>query len=127
MGGSTVFRAFVFASFGRRLTDVIHLLERVAFVPIDSRLAAILLDRAGDTGQVALTHQDLASAIGSAREVVSRRLDGLRDRGMVDLARGVVTILDRNALRSIAATLGDQVTDGAVGLWSLAPIQKGRT
>ena len=47
MGESTVFRAFVFGSFGRRLTDVIHLLEKVAFVPIESRIAAVLLDRAG--------------------------------------------------------------------------------
>ncbi|MCB1498686.1 MAG: Crp/Fnr family transcriptional regulator [Bauldia sp.] len=99
---SEPFRAFVFASFGRRLTDVIHLLEKVAFVPIESRLAAMLLDRAGGTDQVSVTHQDLASAIGSAREVVSRRLDGLRDRGMVELARGVVTILDRKALQAIA-------------------------
>jgi len=111
MDESPVFRAFVFNSLGRRLTDVIHLLEKVAFVPIESRIAAMLLDRAGAGARVALTHQDLASAIGSAREVVSRRLDGLRDRGIVELGRGVVTIADRPALKAIAEGVGDHVTD----------------
>ncbi len=111
MGESTVFRAFVFGSFGRRLTDVIHLLEKVAFVPIESRLAAVLLDRAGNGQRIDATHQDLASAIGSAREVVSRRLDALRDRGIVDLGRGHVTIVNRRAIEAIATGLGDHVTD----------------
>lgn len=106
MSESTAFRSFVFASFGRRLTDVIHLLEKVAFVPIESRLAAMLLDRAGDSARISVTHQDLAATIGSAREVVSRRLDGLRDRGVVELGRGVVTIVDRKALRDIAEGRG---------------------
>lgn len=111
MGESPAFRGFVFDSFGRRLTDVIHLLEKVAFVPIESRLAAILIERAGGTLRIEATHQDLASAIGSAREVVSRRLDALRDRGIVDLGRGNVTIVNRRALEAIAAGLGDHVTD----------------
>lgn len=115
MDESSIFRAFVFDSFGRRLTDVIHLLEKVAFVPIESRIAAMLLDRAGAgaSARIATTHQDLASAIGSAREVVSRRLDLLRDRGVVDLGRGVVTIVDRPALEAIASGFGDYVTDSA--------------
>jgi CRP/FNR family transcriptional regulator len=111
MGESPAFRGFVFGSFGRRLTDVIHLLEKVAFVPIESRLAAVLLDRSGSGSRIDATHQDLASAIGSAREVVSRRLDVLRDRGVVDLGRGNVTIVNRRALEAIAAGLGDHVTD----------------
>ena len=111
---SATFRSFVFASFGRRLSDVIHLLEKVAFLPVESRLAALLLLRAGGGATVAATHQELAAAIGSAREVVSRRLDLLRDRGIVALARGQVTIRDRRALEAIAA-LGDDVTDRGRG------------
>lgn len=114
MADSTAFRGFVFASFGRRLSDVIHLLEKVAFLPVESRLAAMLLLRAGSGATVAATHQELAAAIGSAREVVSRRLDLLRDRGLVDLARGQVTIRDRRRLEAIAA-LGDDVTDSRAG------------
>lgn len=114
MAESPAFRAFVFASFGRRLSDVIHLLEKVAFLPVESRLAAMLLLRAGKGDMVAATHQELAAAIGSAREVVSRRLDLLRDRGLVELARGQVTIRDRRRLEAIAA-LGDDVTDSRAG------------
>jgi CRP/FNR family transcriptional regulator len=111
VGESDVFRSFVFRSFGRRLTEVIHLLEKVAFVPIESRLAAVLLDRAGRGTRIEATHHDLAAAIGSAREVVSRRLDAFRDRGIVDLGRGHVSILDREALEGISAGFGDLVTD----------------
>src|SRR5690606_16502629 len=64
---SPAFRSFVFQSFGRRLTDVIHVLEQVAFVPIESRLAAALLARADEAGRIRTTHQELAAAIGSAR------------------------------------------------------------
>lgn len=67
MAESTAFRGFVFASFGRRLSDVIHLLERVAFLPIESRLAGMLLLRAGAGGAVSATHQELASAIDRCR------------------------------------------------------------
>lgn len=110
MVDSPAFRAFVFGSFGRRLTDVIHVLEQVAFVPIESRLAAALLARADPSGRVKATHQELASAIGSAREVVTRRLIGLRDRGAVRLDRGIVTVLERARLEEIAGQ-SDLVTD----------------
>ena len=55
VGESDVFRSFVFRSFGRRLTEVIHLLEKVAFVPIESRLAAVLLERAGSGTRIEMS------------------------------------------------------------------------
>ena len=43
--------------------------------------------------------------IGSAREVVSRRLDALERRGLLRLDRGVVGIVDRAVLVEIANTI----------------------
>ena len=40
--------------------------------------------------------------IGSAREVVSRRLDALARRGIVTVERGMVRILDAETLADIA-------------------------
>jgi len=40
--------------------------------------------------------------IGTAREVVSRRLDALARRGIVALERGVVRILDAETLAELA-------------------------
>jgi len=100
--GSPGFRNYVFRSFGTRLADVTAVLEQVAFVRIEARLAAELLKRADAEGVAYVTHQDLATAIGSAREVVSRRLEVLSRQGLVGLERGLVRVTDRPGLREVA-------------------------
>jgi CRP/FNR family transcriptional regulator len=100
---SPCFRQFVFAAFADRLGDMTHLLELVAFVRVEKRLAQWLLRQAGDRETVRATHGDIASAIGSAREVVSRRLESLAGRGAVTLERGVIHLASRKMLAEIAA------------------------
>ena len=96
------FRSFVFRAFGARLAEVTAILEQVAFVKIEARLAGELLRRADAEGVVRVTHQELAVGIGSAREVVSRRLEILAREGVVSLDRGTVRIVRPNDLREIA-------------------------
>lgn len=91
MERSAPFRTFVFGAFAARMQGVMHQLERVAFLSIEARLAGTLLARA-DADVVHATHQDLATAIGSAREVVSRRLDAMARRGLVSLERGQIRL-----------------------------------
>jgi len=95
------FRGFVFAAFATRLQSMMHLLDRVAFQRIETRLAQCLLARAED-GRIKATHAEIAVMIGTAREVVSRRLDALARRGIVALERGVVRILDAETLADLA-------------------------
>lgn len=99
--GEPGFRRFVMQAFGARMADLTRLLERVAFGRIEQRLAAALLDLA-QGAQVQATHADLAARIGSAREVVSRRLESFARRGWVSTDRGTVTLLDPATLRQIA-------------------------
>tara|TARA_Y100000815_G_scaffold124393_1_gene112239 strand:+ start:17078 stop:17737 length:660 start_codon:yes stop_codon:yes gene_type:complete len=99
---SDEFRRFVFKAFGDRLGEMTHLLEMVAFVKVELRLAQWLLAQADGEGLVKATHAEIASAIGSAREVVSRRLEALSGRGIVSLDRGVVRIVARKDLQLIA-------------------------
>lgn len=99
---SDVFRKFVFHAFAMRMHSVTQLLEQVAFVRIETRLADAILDLATDEGEVHETHQALATRIGSSREVVSRRLEALKKRGLVTLDRGVVRIMDRVGLQQLA-------------------------
>jgi CRP/FNR family transcriptional regulator len=101
LDASKAFRAHVFQSFGARMADVTRTLERVAFVRVEARLAARLLSEADGEGFVRVTHGDLAVAIGSAREVVTRRLEALAKRGIVAVERGAVHLLDRTALQEI--------------------------
>lgn len=97
------FRGFVLTALGRRMQDVTRLLEQVAFATIESRLAAALLDMA-EADQVQATQAELAARIGSAREVVTRRLDAFQRAGWVETDRGTVRITDRLALEHAART-----------------------
>lgn len=101
MDSEPAFRAFVMQAFARRMSDVTRLLERVAFGRIESRLAGALLDLAKD-GIVNATQAELAARIGSAREVITRRLDGFQRAGWVSTDRGTVTILDSQSLKFIS-------------------------
>ncbi|MBL8702096.1 MAG: Crp/Fnr family transcriptional regulator [Alphaproteobacteria bacterium] len=101
---SPVFRGFVMGAFGTRLAELMHRIDDVAFRPIDARLAARLLASAGD--EVATTHQALAIELGTAREVISRRLKLFERDGLVALGRGTVELRDREGLRRVAAAGG---------------------
>lgn len=100
------FRAFVFRAFAARMQGMMHLLERVAFQRIECRLAATLLALAKED-EVHATQTDLATRIGTAREVVSRRLDAMARQGLVATDRGRVRLLDSAALQCLAATATD--------------------
>ena len=103
MESEAAFRGFVLTALGRRMQDVTRLLEQVAFATIESRLAAALLDMA-EADQVQATQAELAARIGSAREVVTRRLDAFQRAGWVETDRGTVRITDRLALEQAART-----------------------
>ena len=96
------FRAFIFQTYGRRITELMLLIEEVAFRRIDVRLAEHLISRSGGTcGQLATTHQQLAVELGSVREVVSRQLKEFERRGWLLLRRGSIEIVDVSGLRDL--------------------------
>ncbi|NEU12797.1 Crp/Fnr family transcriptional regulator [Methylobacterium sp. BTF04] len=98
MRESTAFRDFVLDDYTRLLASLLTLIEEVAFAPLEQRLARRLLIEADGQGRVVKTHQQLASDVGSVREVVSRMLGEWADAGLVVLRRGVIEIGDRAAL-----------------------------
>ena len=91
MDQSVGFRLGIMESYGRRLDDLMLLVEEVAFRRMDQRLEEWLLGRAA-RGPVIITHQELAVELGTAREVVSRLLKELERRDMVRLARGKIEV-----------------------------------
>jgi CRP/FNR family cyclic AMP-dependent transcriptional regulator len=52
---------------------------------------------------VHISHQRLADAVGTVREVVSRELTAFRAHGVIDRTAGSVTIIDESRLASLAA------------------------
>jgi CRP/FNR family transcriptional regulator len=103
IAGSAAFRRFVFAALSNRMTALFKLIEEVAFSRIDIRLAQRLVELAGADGRVAMTHQQLASELGTAREVISRQLLEFQRRGWLTTARGELTLTNTDALRSLCA------------------------
>lgn len=95
---SSLFRRFVFTAYSKRITDLFVVIEEVAFKRIDIRLAQKLLDLGRGSGHVHLTHQQLATELGSAREVISRQLQEFQRRGWISATRGDVALTDPAAL-----------------------------
>ncbi len=96
------FRSFVFAAYSRRLIDLLRVVDDVAFGRIDVRLAERLIVLAGESKEIVATHQQLASELGTAREVISRVLQDFSKRGLISQTRGRITLSDRPGLRVIA-------------------------
>jgi len=97
------FRRYVFGSYGERLSEVMELVEEVAFRQLDARLARLLIRRGP---MIEGTHQGLADELGSVREIVSRLLRSFEQRGWVRLERERITVLDPKGLSALAAERG---------------------
>ena len=95
---SPVFRTFVMENYGALISDLIVLLDEVAFHGLDARLAKLLLDAKSDN--INRTHQQIADELGTAREVISRQLKAFEQKGFIELSRGSINIKDRKALES---------------------------
>ena len=98
---SEVFRLFVFRGFSGRLCAIVSRMEAVTLKTIDQRLVEQLLKGDGDELSN-ITHQVLASEIGTAREVVSRKLRRFETDGLIRSSRGRIEILDREKLSTLA-------------------------
>jgi len=97
---SNIFRKYVMTNYGALISDLIVLLDEVAFHNLEARLAKVLLD--ANSVQISRTHQQIADELGTAREVISRQLKRLEQKGSVSLGRGQVEIINRTALEKIA-------------------------
>lgn len=98
---SEVFRLFVFRGFSGRLCAIVSRMEAVTLKTIDERLVEQLLK--GDSDLLSnITHQVLATEIGTAREVVSRKLRRFETDGLIRSSRGRIEILDRKKLSLLA-------------------------
>jgi CRP/FNR family transcriptional regulator len=98
MRESEAFRDFVLDDYAKLLSGMFDLVEEVAFASLEQRLARRLLVEADEGGIVWKTHQQLASDVGSVREVISRLLGEWADAGLVEVRRGQVQVIDRVAL-----------------------------
>lgn len=88
----------------RRVQELVSLVEDFSFRHVTSRVAKMLLEYASDGAgeHPRLTQQEMASMIGTAREMVGRSLKNLETEGIIRLERNRVVITDQQALKEMA-------------------------
>lgn len=98
MDASPEFRDFVLSDYASLLSHLVSLVEQVAFASTGQRLARRLIAEANGAGSIMKTHQQLASDVGTVREVVSRLLAEWEQAGWISTSRGEIRIVNRAAL-----------------------------
>lgn len=83
-------KEYVMRSVQKRFDELLDALDSIAFLKMDERLEKFFIDRYKTTGTTLFegSHQDVAQAMNSSREVISRLLKQMEKRGMVLLSRG---------------------------------------
>ncbi|GAB4338060.1 MAG: Crp/Fnr family transcriptional regulator [Calditrichia bacterium] len=96
-------RDFVFELFSTRLSQVITLVEEIVFRKMDQRLADFLLERFENHGKprrtIRMTQEEIATELGTAREVVNRLLKELELSGAIAGGRGILRLASEERLR----------------------------
>jgi CRP/FNR family transcriptional regulator len=96
----------VLAVVGGRLRQLVGLVESMTFGSVTQRLARLLLDASKEAGKEAFdlpaTHQELASRLGTVREVVSRNLGRFRAQGLILIQDRHVEIVNLAGLKQEA-------------------------
>jgi len=101
LNDSHPFRQFVFEGLSQRLAQVTQRFEQMVLESVHHRLAEFLLIHADTNGVLETTHEALAMEIGTAREVVSRHLKSMEQKGLIRAERGLVVVLKPDILAKL--------------------------
>lgn len=85
---------FVMYTYNARFDELLRTIDSIAFQKVDERLVSYLKNKAALTGSKLLNinHQQIAEELNSSREVISRLLKQLENKGMVTLGRNKIEV-----------------------------------
>jgi len=88
-------RNFVFASYHKRLIELLDTIDNIAFLNLDQRLLKYLQDKSkiSKSRIVSSTHQEIAYELHTSRVVISRLLKKLENQGKIELNRNNIRII----------------------------------
>ncbi|MBL8016013.1 MAG: Crp/Fnr family transcriptional regulator [Ignavibacteria bacterium] len=86
-------RNYFFDVLSERLSEVMEIVNEIAFRKMDARIAEYLAGASIDS-KVNATHQQIAAELGTSREVVSRILSDFERGQLVKLDRGKIMIIN---------------------------------
>lgn len=86
---------YIFRLYHKRFEELLDIINAIAFKKVDDRLLTLLHKKSEISGSkmIAITHEQLANELGTARVVVSRLLKQLEDQQVVQLGRNKITLL----------------------------------
>jgi len=89
------FNFFVYEMFNKRYLDLIETIDQLIFNHLDERLYNYLNEKTLLTGtkSLSITHQQIATDMGTAREVISRLLKKLEREKKIITGRNLIKIL----------------------------------
>jgi CRP/FNR family transcriptional regulator, anaerobic regulatory protein len=84
---------FVLETYRTRFEELLTLIDNIAFKSLDERLEFYLKGQTEKFGKtLSFTHQQIAYDLNSSREVITRLLKKMEQRGMVKLERNSLTV-----------------------------------
>jgi CRP/FNR family transcriptional regulator len=91
---------FVLGTYRMRFEELLQTIDQIAFRNMDERLVAYLRKNqlSLQTNIIPYTHAEMAAELNSSREVISRLMKKLSDKGMVKLHRNSIEIIDLGPL-----------------------------
>lgn len=95
MGEFKSWYEFVVTTYRNRFEEVLTVLDQVAFRSMDERLEFYLKRHSENNGSkiIHLSHQEIANELNSSREVISRLLKKMEQRGLLLLNRNSIELL----------------------------------
>jgi len=86
---------FVVETYRSRFEEVLTVIDSIAFRSMDERLEAYLkrIAATNKSNDIQTSHQEIANDLSSSREVISRLLKKMEQRGLVNLHRSHIELL----------------------------------
>jgi CRP/FNR family transcriptional regulator len=86
---------YIFKLYHKRFEELLNVVNEVAFKKMDERLLHFIQNKCKvmETNVLAITHEQLANELGTARVVVSRLLKEMEITGLVELHRNKIILL----------------------------------
>ena len=87
---------FVALTYQKRFQEMLKVIDDIAFKKMDERLLKYLVVKSKqlNTLELSMTHHEIASELGTSREVISRLLKQLEKRKLVELGRNKIYVRD---------------------------------
>lgn len=91
---------FIISTYRARFEDLLNTIDAIAFKNMDERIILYLKKQSGISGKkiISITHAQIASELSTSREVVSRLLKKLEEKGLIKLNRQHIEILNLDGL-----------------------------